>query len=460
MNESPLAIPLIRVAVVEPGAKAKAAEGWRTAEIGKAIVFKTEDLNDYRTKNWDSRVYDAMLLIAAVEYCDKALKRPGFGWARRIELRLPVHDTARWQNPRVMECVAAALKFLTGDEWKLTFTAAKASVDSNLGQQSLFEWGDPGRTITPFSDGLDSRAVSAILGAQGRIDRLIRVRVGSKADDRPVRDRKKVPFLNIPFSVNMKPIGIRESSVRSRGFKFTLLSALAAYLVGTHDVAMPESGQGALGPTLVPTSHGYEDYRNHPRFLRKMEDVIEALFDYPIHFRLPQLWKTKGQTLAEYAAIAFEPDEWNKTRSCWQQSRNSSFDKTRRHCGICAACMLRRLSFHSAGINEPKENYIWEDLGSNRFEDGVVPGFTKVTRAMHRYGIAGALHLDHLAEIGSSPLHRSRLKRHAWQLAEQLRMTTTEAEEKLSSLLVQHDKEWKAFMKDLGPKSFVAQWLA
>ncbi|SEI15020.1 hypothetical protein SAMN05216228_102891 [Rhizobium tibeticum] len=71
MSDSPLEIPLIRVAVVEAGAKG--AEGWRTAEIGKAIVFKTEDLNDYRTKNWDSRVYDAMVLIAAVEYCDRLL---------------------------------------------------------------------------------------------------------------------------------------------------------------------------------------------------------------------------------------------------------------------------------------------------------------------------------------------------------------------------------------------------
>lgn len=122
--------------------------------------------------------------------------------------------------------------------------------------------------------------------------------------------------------------------------------------------------------------------------------------------------------------------------------------------------MLRRLSFHSACISEPKENYIWEDLRSGRFEDGVVPGFTKVTRAMQRYGIAGALHLDHLAEMRSSPLHRVRLKRHAWQLGERLHMTTTEAEERLFGLLGQHDREWKAFMKDLGPKSFVGQWLA
>ncbi|UIJ82405.1 7-cyano-7-deazaguanine synthase [Rhizobium leguminosarum] len=458
MSALPNEIPSIRVAVVEPGAKSES--GWHVAEIGKAIVFKTEDLNDYRTKNWDSRVYDAMVLIAAVEYCDKALKRSGLLWARRFDLRLPVHDVKHWQSPAVVDAIARALKFLTGDEWNITYTAATTDLDADMGRQSLLEWGDAGRTVTPFSDGLDSRAVSAILSANGRGDRIIRVRVGSKADDRPIRDRKKVPFLNIPFTVNMKAGGIKESSVRSRGFKFTLLSSLAAYLVGTHDVAMPESGQGALGPTLVPASHGYEDYRNHPRFLRKMETVVEAVFHHAIRFRLPQLWRTKGQTLAEFASIERNPDEWNKTRSCWQQSRNSSFASKRRHCGVCAACMLRRLSFHAAGIDEPKENYIWEDLRAKDFAQGAVHGFDKVTRAMRRYGIAGALHLDHLAEMSASPLHRIRVKRSAWQLAEQLQITTTQAEEHLFGLLEQHDREWQAFMKNLGPKSFIAQWLA
>ncbi len=458
MSAQPNEIPSIRVAVIEPGAKS--ASGWHVAEIGKAIVFRTEDLDDYRTKNWDSRVYDAMVLIAAVEYCDKALKRSGLLWARRFDLKLPVHDVKHWQSPAVVVAIAGALKFLTGDEWNITFTAATTDLDAAMGRQSLLEWGDAGRTVTPFSDGLDSRAVSAILSANGRGDRVIRVRVGSKADDRPIRDRKKVPFLNIPFTVNMKESGIKESSVRSRGFKFTLLSSLAAYLVGTQDVVMPESGQGALGPTLVTASHGYEDYRNHPRFLRKMETVVEAIFHHAIRFRLPQLWRTKGQTLAEFVSIERNSDEWNKTRSCWQQSRNSSFASKRRHCGVCAACMLRRLSFHAAGIDEPKENYIWEDLRAEDFARGVVHGFDKVTRAMRRYGIAGTLHLDHLAEMSASPLHRNRVKRSAWQLAEHLQISTTHAEEHLFGMLEQHDREWKAFMKDLGPKSFVAQWLA
>lgn len=122
--------------------------------------------------------------------------------------------------------------------------------------------------------------------------------------------------------------------------------------------------------------------------------------------------------------------------------------------------MLRRLSFHAAGVSERRENYIWEDLRAGKFPDGAVRGFSKVTRAMQRYGIAGALHLDHLAEMRFSPLHQPRVKRSAWQLADHLQISTGEAEERLFGLLEQHEREWKAFMRDLGPKSFVAQWLA
>lgn len=69
-------------------------------------------------------------------------------------------------------------------------------------------------------------------------------------------------------------------------------------------------------------------------------------------------------------SIERNPDEWNKTRSCWQQSRNSSFASKRRHCGVCAACMLRRLSFHAAGIDQPKENFRRPMAGVNAMSEG------------------------------------------------------------------------------------------
>ncbi|WP_233290693.1 7-cyano-7-deazaguanine synthase [Shinella sp. PSBB067] len=437
-----------------------AKEGWQTVEVGKSIVFKMKDLDDYRTKNWDSRIYDCLVLIAAVEYCDKSCRRPAWGWMRRFELSVPVHDIDRWNEPEVRISLEAALKFLTGDDWALSFYKRTSPPDEDVGRQSRLELGDASRTVMPFSDGLDSRAVSALMTAIERPDRLIHVRVGSKREDRPVRDQRKLPFLNIPFKVKAGPKGFPESTARTRGFKFTFLSAIAAYLLGTHDIVMPESGQGVLGPSLVQTSHGYEDYRNHPRFLTRMERVVAALFDYQVIYRLPRLWKTKGETLRDFASLELEPKEWLETRSCWQQNRNSSVGGKWRHCGICAACMLRRLSFHAAGVDEPKENYIWERLEASNFAQGAAPGFTRITGAMEQYAVAGALHLDHLADLRSSPAHRKRVSRHAWQLAEDLDMSASDAEGELFNLLERHEMEWKAFMRDLGPRSFVAQWLA
>ncbi|MBY3512662.1 hypothetical protein HFN76_10460 [Rhizobium laguerreae] len=446
--------PTIHVSVMEVGGKPP--DGWQAVEIGKSIVFRMKHLDDYRTKNWDNRIYDALVLIAAVEYCDKTLKRLAWGWQREIHLAVPVYDVARWQNPEVAGALSSALKFLTGDEWRISFFRREREPDEDVGRQSRLEFGDPGRIVTPFSDGLDSRAVAALLSVGEKSDRLIRVRVGSKRDDRP----EEAPFLNIPFAVKSGPDDFPESSARSRGFKFSFLSAIAAYLLGTHQVVMPESGQGALGPSLVQTSHGYEDYRNHPRFLGKMERLFAALFDYQINYCLPRLWKTKGETLREFAALPLEPKEWIDTKSCWQQNRNSSVGHKWRHCGICAACLLRRLSFHAAAVDEPKENYIWEDLTAAEFTRGAAKGFDKITGAMKQYAVAGALHLDHLAELRFAPLHRKKLTRHAWQLSEELSMAHAEVEEKLFGLLERHALEWKAFMKDLGHKSFIAEWLA
>jgi hypothetical protein len=190
-----------------------------------------------------------------------------------------------------------------------------------------------------------------------------------------------------------------------------------------------------------------------------MERFFAALFGYQVTYRLPRLWRTKGDTLREFAALGGDESEWLQTRSCWQQNRNSSVDGKWRHCGICAACMLRRLSFHAAEVEEPKDSYIWENLTALDFKSGAAAGFNKITGAMEQYAIAGTLHLDHLADLRSSPVQRKRMIRHAWQLSEELDISPQDAEGELFGLLDRHELEWKAFMRDLGPKSFVAQWL-
>ena len=103
----------------------------------------------------------------------------------------------------------------------------------------------------------------------------------------------------MPWRGSYGKSGSVETTARSRGFRFALLSGIAAFLCKSHRVVLPESGQGALGPSLAPVGQAYADVRNHPLFTAKMETLVWALFDHEVHYEYPRLWQTKGQTLAE-----------------------------------------------------------------------------------------------------------------------------------------------------------------
>ena len=76
---------------------------------------------------------------------------------------------------------------------------------------------------------------------------------------------------------------------------------------------MPESGQGALGPSLVPVGQTYDDYRSHPAFTRKMERFLKALFGVEVEFVFPQIWQTKAETLRRFIEECDDPS-WTGTR--------------------------------------------------------------------------------------------------------------------------------------------------
>jgi hypothetical protein len=223
---------------------------------------------------------------------------------------------------------------------------------------------------------------------------------------------------------------------------------------------VPESGQGALGPTLVTVGQAYEDYRSHPLFTGHMERFLDALLGHSVRYSFPQLWYTKAETLRKFVDECSGDSSWSVTWSCWQQNRHVSVDHKKRQCGICAACMLRRLSVHAAGFSEPKERYVWENLSARTFPAGAAASFgqEKITGALREYAIAGALHLDHLAGLLDSPANTRMLNLNAFQLSGALGLPEADTRAKLDRLLRQHSSEWKNFMLSLGQNSFVADW--
>jgi hypothetical protein len=120
--------------------------------------------------------------------------------------------------------------------------------------------------------------------------------------------------------------------------------------------------------------------------------------------------------------------------------------------------MLRRMSMHAAGIEEPAEVYVWENLSAPEIQSGAATGFTLFTPKLRQYAIAGVLHLDHLAALANSAVHRRLLRRTARETGWALGENVEETEAKLVGLLARHCREWREFLKMLGADSFVARF--
>jgi hypothetical protein len=444
-----IGMPALVVDALEPGATLR--EGAIGAPIGSVLQLDTQGLESYFFAEWSPVLVDLLVVAAVTEFCDVMRQRPQFSWSRQFDVSVAVHNPALWNRADVRTALQEALSFLTGDVWQFSFVARRCEVPR---VQRTFALPSGARTIIPYSDGLDSRAVHALVAAEEGAPGLVCVRLGFGGVDQPRRVKKRAPFAVVPYQIQRPSQG--ESSARSRGFKFAVVTGIAALLAGVKRIVVTESGQGAFGPMLAVSGQIYPDYRVHPTFSRRMECLLLALTGKDVRYDYPRLWSTKGETLRAAASIKVPPS-WSDTRSCWQQSRHCSVDGRRRQCGICAACMLRRMSMFTAAINEPPEAYVWERLSAAKFENGAAAGFNHMTSALWKYAVAGVLHMDHLADLVESPLHARSLRRAAHDTAEALDANPLQVEQKLRAMLERHAEEWRAFRRSLGQNSFIVQ---
>ena len=421
-------------------------------ELERDIRFSTTSLRTYSFARWEPVLYDAMVVAAAIEFGDRTVMRPTQEWARRISLKIPVNDPARWNAPDTSAALHDAVGFLTGDHWSIDFIRRSSEAPSP--PQDYLNLKVPTEAVIAYSDGMDSLAVAGILGEMLG-EKLVRVRVGAKSSNKPSHHNGFQPFTNVPYKVSSH-IPKKESSFRSRGFKFTLISAIAAYITDAEKIIVPESGQGVFGPVLVDSGHTYKDYRNHPLFTMRMQRFIEALLGKQVRYIFPRIWNTKGETLKKFISLSSK-DDWQFTRSCWRSNQWNSVNRKWRHCGVCAACMLRRVAVHAAGLGERPDTYISTNMSAATLDDAVDPDFTKLNSAYLEYAIAGVLHMERLATMAKEDM-RPLVERHAMLLEPALNHTREEIFKCLRTLLLKHAEEWQDYLDSLGPNSFVKQW--
>lgn len=433
--------------VVEQGRRSKyeRQDGATIAEIGKEIVFDPSILDTYRYDGWQSVHHDLLVVCATVEFADRRYARSNIQWSRRFLITVPVLELDMWQQPKVQAYLGDTLRHLTGDDWHFSFVEADRSAVINHRQHSL-DFGDIKQFTIAYSDGLDSRCVSGIYDKGA-----VRVRISKSKDKIKYGER---PFDLIPFEVKLKSL---ESGVRSRGFKFAAITAIAGQLSGVSKIIVPESGQGALGPVLLPLHNVYADYRNYPTFFRKMELFIKVLLRYEVTYEQPRLWYTKGQTISVFLTQpGVRPEDLLNTRSCWQQRWNIRIDGKLRQCGLCAACLLRRMSMHSVRIDEPDDTYTFADLTATQYEDGIPRNNHVRSREMVEYGSAGVRHLQQLADLSGQP--DAALRPHVFEIARAINASEQDTRDNLRKLLMQHAEEWRDFISAQGKHSFISNW--
>lgn len=419
------------------------------ATIGSEIKCDQSIFDSYSYEGWRDIHHDLLIVCAAIEYADRRWARSTRHWARYLHMTIPVLELATWIDSNVQQNLRDTLRHLTGDEWRFSFIQYDDRPTSVGRQRPLFPNQEKEFAIA-YSDGVDSLCVS---GMHNENDNAVCVRV-AKHKQHLRKDER--PFDRLPFDVQVKSGA--EYSVRSRGFKFAAITAIASHLSKVSKIIVPESGQGALGPVLLPLRNIYPDYRNHPTFFRRMESFIQTLLGIEVRYEQPRLWYTKGQTVKEFLARPdTNADQVINTRSCWQQRANVRVGGKLRQCGVCAACLLRRMSLHAAGINEPPEKYTIADLTLEKFADAFpTENSFKVTATLYDYGYMGARHLQQLADFAEEA--DSAGKPYALELAETLEATIGDVQKHLRDMLSQHSEEWAAFTASQGKKSFLNLW--
>lgn len=305
------------------------------------------------------RAWDFLSIALAVYAADRFIMRQTAqdSWTRMIALEVELVEPEPWIAQA--QVLADTLRFLTSDIWYLRFRNGGSRPPVFKGIRSDRD------CISLFSGGLDSLIGAINLVAEGRRPLLV-----SQASPKegPVQTdlAKEIGMADHRFVGRVTERGRRpyEPSSRARSVLFVGYGAVAAssadHTANTAELIVPENGFISINAPLTGRHIGSLSTRtSHPHFIASLQKVFDAV-DIGVRLHNPYEFKTKGEMLNEckdrmverLAAISY---------SCGKGKRLNQ------HCGRCVPCLIRRASFHAAGLVDGT-NYAVEDLsehGSN-----------------------------------------------------------------------------------------------
>lgn len=461
--------PSYRVMTRDGTTNAAIANGTTECILGHHVCIDYHALEHFYLKALEFEHIDLLLLAGVVMFVDRKCHRSQtFGWAREFDITMQVHDPDRWMAQAVRSKLESALCFLTGDTWHFRFT--RRTVDE-VGHRHLplVPRSAIRPIVLPFSGGLDSFAalrmvaddpdvLPVVVTARHGGGRWRKLRGGMQTVGADC-ELRTISGVEVPIRLR---IGEHpERSCRARMFEFFSVAAVTAFLADTSDIVVPEAGQGSLAVNVIPSAYQSPPRGTHPGFSRRFASFLHALLGISFRFDHRFLWQTKGETLTQLRERGLASG-WQTARSCAQKLyRRPNGAGVRSHCGVCANCLLRRVSLMAADLDSETEiePYMWHDLSAPTIKESLHPRFKHlVTRVSDEKSATSAVHLyQDVAQASLLPDVHLSLQQTAYEAASALSITPPLALEKLRTLLDHHRREWTMFLSQLPSRSWVVQ---
>jgi 7-cyano-7-deazaguanine synthase in queuosine biosynthesis len=311
----------------------------------------------------DEKALDLITIASAVTAAETFERRgdAADAWSRTMHLHVPVNDEVLWND--LSKKLESILNFLTGDQWKFTFTKTSFQMPhpivSNLSRNRLASLKGL-NCVCLFSGGLDS-AVGAIDILNGKsTHKPLLVSHAYRGDGVKQNDIKKLLKSNygeLSYSISPKLMsGLRgktDVTMRGRSFNFLAMAVLGiSALRNANDedsistIIVPENGYISINPPLTRRRIGSHSTRTtHPYFLNRLEELLKDS-GLNVNFENPYQFKTKGEMLAECVDQAAIEKAVPLSVSC------SHWHRKHKQCGHCVPCLIRRSSIYHAGFTQ------------------------------------------------------------------------------------------------------------
>jgi 7-cyano-7-deazaguanine synthase in queuosine biosynthesis len=292
------------------------------------------------------------------------------GWTREILVYVPVADVELWNAAAGILC--DLLRFLTGDNWRVSFRAATGVLAGTLGKPTVRS----PEGVCLFSGGLDSYVGAIDLLASGKHLALVghygntqREQLAAYESLKPVYDLQMIPLWFYLVPPKSSKDQVVELTMRSRSILFlTLGTAVATALPAGTPLYIAENGLISLNVPLTFGRTGTLSTRTtHPHTIALYRKLIEALgISVPLH--TPYRFKTKGEMLRDCGDKEVLKSGIHSTMSCSRpQSGRFHGRPVGQHCGYCVPCIIRRAALTAVKLDdEPRiKDVLSADIRAN-----------------------------------------------------------------------------------------------